>query len=160
MVFRLRGIGSGKIGEPYDVRPHLGEQILRKYRDLISCGWDDLEHFELIDLLQKPVLWFHLYGHKEMLLELFDLLDASRYAFWIKPDKAEHIWKWPDDKRKRGAGIYISRFPNLVRFIKKNEGAISDDLWGLLYGDPLPEIHQHSYDLDAFRAKHGLDGSL
>ena len=157
MVYRLRGIGPGKIGEPYNVRPHLGDQLLQKYRDQISCGWEDLERFELIDRLQKPVLWFHLYSHKKILLELFDLLDAAPYAFWIRPDKAEHIWKLPDDRRRRGACVYISRFPKLLRFIEKNKGVLSDDLWGLLHGYPLPEVHQFTYDHDAFQAKQGLD---
>ena len=54
------------------------------------------------------------------------------------------------EKGVRTADVHISRFPKLIEFIKHNESLISNDLWGLLYGYPLSEIHQFTYDWEAW----------
>jgi hypothetical protein len=47
--------------------------------------------------------------------------------------------------------VHISRFPNLIKFIQDNENSISNDMWGLLYGYPVPDIHQFMYAWDAWK---------
>jgi hypothetical protein len=50
-------------------KPHLGDLILERYRARIMAGFDDLEKFELIDRLEKPVLDFTFYGNKKIILD-------------------------------------------------------------------------------------------
>jgi hypothetical protein len=46
--------------------------------------------------------------------------------------------------------VHISRFPKLIKFIRDYEDKIHSDLWGLLYGYPLNEVHQFTYDHDTW----------
>lgn len=58
--------------------------------------------------------------------------------------KGSDLWNLPE-QGPRTAYAYISRFPKLIAFIEKHEGEIQSDLWGLLYGYPLDEVHQSTY---------------
>ena len=79
-----RKIGINKAGiSTIDEKPHLGSLLLRKYRNRITTGFDDLEKFELIDRLEKPMLDFIFCGNRRVILELPDLLDRSPYSFVI-----------------------------------------------------------------------------
>ena len=53
--------GINKPGISTKKKPHLGDILLRKYRDRITEGFEDLKRFELIDRLEKPVLDFIFY---------------------------------------------------------------------------------------------------
>jgi hypothetical protein len=56
----FKNIGQDKPGIPtVKKKPHLGDLLLAKLRNRISAGFDDLERFELIDRLEKPVLNFY-----------------------------------------------------------------------------------------------------
>ena len=50
-------------------KPHLGDLLLKRYRGRICTGFDDLEKFELIDRLEKPILDFIFYGSKKIILK-------------------------------------------------------------------------------------------
>ena len=115
-------------------------------------GFDDLEKFELIDRLEKPVLSFHLFGTKRKIIEVHDFISGFPYSFFIRTKKGLDIWNLPE-LGTRDAEVYISRFPKLIKFIQENENTISSDLWGLLYGYSLPEIHQFTYDWDTWIRK-------
>jgi hypothetical protein len=54
------------------------------------------------------------------------------------------------------AQVYVSRFPKLIEFIRKHEREIENDLWGLLYGYPLAEVHQFTYDWETWAQSRGL----
>ena len=65
-------------------KPHLGDLLFKKYRKRISIGFDDLEKFELIDQLEKPVLNFVFTGNKRLILEIYDLMVQFPYSFYMK----------------------------------------------------------------------------
>ena len=50
--------GIDKPGITPKNKPHLGDLILERYKNRITEGFIDLEKFELIDRLEKPVLNF------------------------------------------------------------------------------------------------------
>ncbi len=143
--------GCGKPGAIADIKPHLGRQLLKKYGSRIAGGFDDLEKFELVDRLQKPVLNFYFYGNKKVIVDVYNFLSRFPYAYIIQTKMGRDIWRLPE-KGVRYAEVYISRFPNLIKFIAEREGEIPDDLWGLLFGYPLPEVHLFAYDHDGFMA--------
>ena len=133
-------------------KPHLGDLILKKYKGRICTGFEDLERFELIDRLEKPVLDFIFYGNKRIILEVYDLLSQFPYSFIMRTKKGYDLWSLPE-RGSRNAYVYISRFPKLLNFIKKYENKIPDDLWGIIFGYPLHEIHQFTYDWDEWSEK-------
>jgi hypothetical protein len=133
-------------------RPHLGDLLLKRYRGRICTGFDDLEKFELIDRLEKPVLNFIFYGSKLTILEIYDFISQFPYAFSMRTKRGYDLWSLPQ-KGSRNAYVHISRFPKLIKFIREHENTIPDDLWGLLYGYPLSEIHQFCYDWDEWVGK-------
>jgi len=108
-------------------------------------GFDDLEKFELIDRLEKPVLNFIFYGSKRIILEVYDFMSQFPYAFIIRTKRGYDLWSLPE-KGSINAYVHISRFPKLIKFIRNYEDKIPNDLWGLIYGYPLPEIHEFTYD--------------
>ncbi len=148
-----KGTGIDQPGVPsISTKPHLGKLLLKKYRDRITTGFDDLEKFELVDRLEKPVLNFIFYGQKKIILDVYNFLSKHPYSFFMKTKRGPDIWKLPD-RGTRNAYVYISRFPNLIKFIQKYENEITNDLWGLLYGYPLDEIHQFTYNWEAWDKK-------
>jgi len=126
-------------------RPHLGDMLLERYRDRICQEFDDLENFELIDLLEKPVLDFIFTGTKRIILEVYDLISQYPYAFIMRTKKGYDLWSLPE-RGSRNAYVHISRFPKLIKFIRDHEDKIPDDLWGIIYGYPLNDVHQFTYD--------------
>ncbi|MFH1931439.1 MAG: hypothetical protein ABIN18_07635 [Pseudomonadota bacterium] len=152
----LREIGVDRPGVPTITgKPHLGDLILEKYGDRITAGHEDLKKFELIDRLEKPVLDFIFYGNRRIILEVQRFLFSYPYAFAILTKKGPDLWSLPE-RGSRTAYAYISRFPKLIKFIVKYEGEIPPDLWGLLYGYPLREIHHFTYDWETWAALKGL----
>lgn len=148
--------GIDKAGIPtIDEKPHLGSLLLRRYGTRITSGFDDLEKFELIDRLEKPVLDFIFYGNKRIILEVYDLLDCSSYSFVIRTKKGLDLWRLPE-RGSRNAYVYISRFPNLINFIASHGDIIPADLWGLIYGYPVADIHQFAYDWEEWAKKHKM----
>lgn len=133
----------------HNIKPHLGEILLKKYGNRITDGFYDLEKFELIDQLKKPVLSFGFYGNKKKILEIYSFLHQYPYSYFIRTKKGLDIWSLPE-KGVRSAYVYISRFPKLIKFITEYERKIPSDLWGLLYGYILPEIHQFTYDWETW----------
>jgi len=142
-------IGYGPAGGCISHRPHLGEVILKRYRSRIVAGIEDIEALHKIDELTKPVMSFIFLGNKRMILDLYGLLSKSPYAFSVRTKKGFDIWRLPESGT-RNAYVYLSRFPNLIKFIERHESIISDDLWGLLYGYPLAEVHQFTYDWETW----------
>lgn len=128
-------------------QPHFGKLLLSKYGNRINYGFDDLERFEMIDQLKKPVLNFGFWGTKRMIIDVHNFLSQFPYSFFIRTKKGFDLWNLPE-RGSRNAYVHISRFPNLIKFIRDNENTISSDLWGLLYGYPLDEIHQFACDWD------------
>jgi len=122
-------------------KPHLGDLLLEKYSKRILTGFDDLENFELIDRFEKPVLDFAFYGSKRKILEVYELISQFPYSFIMRTKKGYDLWALPE-RGSRNAYVYISRFPKLIKFIKNYEEKIPSDLWGLIYGYPLQEVHQ------------------
>jgi hypothetical protein len=57
------------------------------------------------------------------------------------------------EKGCRNVYVHVSRFPKLIKFIEKYEGEIPSDLWGIIYGYPLKEVHQFTYDWDKWANK-------
>jgi hypothetical protein len=150
---KIRNTGLDEPGIPtIDKKPHLGNLILRKLGHRIAAGFDDLKRFELIDRLEKPVLNFGFYGTKKIIIELYDFLVQFPYAFVIRTRKGLDLWSLPE-RGVRAADVHISRFPKLIKFIKDYEDKISNDLWGLLYGYPLAEVHQFTYDWEKWAKK-------
>jgi len=148
--------GKDKPGTPtINEKPHLGNLLLERYRTRITTGFDALEKFELIDRLEKPVLNFIFYGSKRIILEVYDCLSRFPYAYVIKTKKGLDLWSLPE-RGSRNAYVYISRFPNLIKFIADHEREIPNDLWGLLHGYPLPEVHQFTYDWETWANGKGL----
>ena len=137
--------GIDKPGIPTERKPHLGDILLERYENRILTGFDDLERFEQIDRLEKPVLNFIFYGTKKKILEVYDLIEQFPYAFTIRTKKGLDLWNLPE-RGSRNAYVHISRFPKLIKFIKEHEKDIPSDLWGLLYGIPIPKVHQFTYD--------------
>lgn len=142
-------IGIGNPGEPVIKRPHLGDLILQKYEGILHTGFEDLERFELIDRLEKPVLDFIFTGTKKKILEVYEFLSGYPYAFTIRTRKGFDLWSLPD-RGMRNAYVFISRFPKIIQFIQKYEYEIPPDLWGVIFGYPLPEVHQFTYDWDTW----------
>lgn len=130
-------------------KSHLGDLLLAKFGRKISGGFDDLKKFHLVDRLEKPVLNFHFYGNKRTIIEMHDFIAQFPYSFVIRTKKGLDLWSLPE-KGVRIADVYISRFPKLIEFIKHHEDLISSDLWGLIYGYPLAEVHQFAYDWEAW----------
>ena len=126
-------------------KPHLGDILLERYEGRICTGFEVLEKFDLIDSLEKPVLEFSFYGNKRIILEVYDLIAQFPYAFIMRTKKGYDLWNLPK-KGSRNAYVHISRFPKLIEFIKKYEDKIPSDLWGIIYGYPLDEVHQFTYD--------------
>ena len=141
--------GIDKLGIPSMNTPHLGDLLLERYKNRITEGFEDLEKFELIDRLEKPVLNFIFYGSKNKIIEIYTFLSKFPYSFTIRTKKGLDLWNLPE-KGSRNAYVHISKFPKLIKFIEKNEGNIPDDLWGILYGYPLPEVHQFTYDWETW----------
>lgn len=135
--------------------PHLGDLIRHKLGQRLAAGHEDLKRFERIDRLEKPVLSFYFYGTRKLILELHDLLDQFPYSFVIKTKKGLDLWSLPE-RGVRAADVYLSRFPNLIKLIRDHEGLISSDLWGLLYGYPLAEVHQFTYDWEGWAKRKGM----
>ena len=146
--------GIDKPGIPTKKKPHLGDLLLTRYKGRIMEGFEDLKRFELIDNLEKPVMGFIFYGNKKKILEVYDLLAESPYAFTIKTKKGLDLWNLPE-RGTRNAYVYISRFPKIIKFIKQYEGKIPDDLWGILYGYSLPKAHQFTYDWETWKKRKG-----
>ena len=119
--------------------------LLERYRGRICTGFDDLERFELVDRLEKPALEFIFYGSKRIILEVYDLISQFPYAFIMSTKKGYDLWNLPN-RGSRNAYVHISRFPKLIKFIKEYENKIPSDLWGIIYGYPLKEVHQFTYD--------------
>ncbi len=142
----IKKIGKDKPGIPtINKKPHMGDLLLKKYRNRIMSGFDDLEKFELIDRLEKPVLNFIFCGTKSIILEVYDFMSQFPYAFIIRTKRGYDLWSLPE-KGSRNAYVHISRFPKLIKFIRDYEDKIPNDLWGLIYGYPLLDIHQFTYD--------------
>ena len=142
-------IGIGKPGEPVISRPHLGDLILEKYEGILHTGFEDLERFERIDQLEKPVLDFIFTGTKKKILEVYEFLSGYPYTFTIRTKKGFDLWNLPG-RGVRNAYVFISRFPKIIQFIQKYEYEIPEDLWGVIFGYPLPEVHQFTYDWDTW----------
>jgi hypothetical protein len=88
-------------------------------------------------------------GNKKKILEVYNLLSEYQYAFTIRTKKGFDLWSLPD-RGIRNAYVYISRFPKLIKFINKYENEIPDDMWGVLFGYPLSEVHQFTYDWETW----------
>ncbi len=142
--------GIGKPGEPANTSPHLGDLILQKYERILHTGFEDLKRFELIDRLEKPVLDFIFWGNKKKILEVYEFLSGYPYAFTVRTKKGFDLWSLPE-RGVRNAYVFISRFPRIIQFIQKYEHEIPEDLWGVIFGYPLSEVHQFTYDWDTFR---------
>jgi hypothetical protein len=84
-----------------------------------------------------------------VLANKYDFLSQFPYSFVIRTKKGLDLLSLPE-KGVRTAHVHISRFPKLIEFIRHNEDLIPGDLWGLLYGYPLSEIHQFTYDWEAW----------
>jgi hypothetical protein len=127
-------------------KSHLGDLILKKYGDVITGGKQDLKDFELIDGLSKPAMSFEIRGDKELMLDVHEFLGQSPYAFAMSAAKGQRgIESFPDEGDFI-ANVFVSRFPDLIEFVKKHERDIPVDLYGLLFGYPVLEIHQFAYD--------------
>jgi hypothetical protein len=135
-------------------KPNLGELLLKRYRCRICTGFDALKNFELIDRLEKPVLDFIFYGNKRIILEVYNFISQFPYAFIMRTKKGYDLWSLPQ-KGSRNVYVYISRFPKLIKFIKEYEDQIPNDLWGIIHGYPLCEIHQFTYGWDEWAKKKG-----
>ena len=133
-------------------KPHLGDLLLKRYEERICSGFDDLEKFELIDRLEKPVLDFIFFGTKRIILDIYDLISQFPYSFIMRTKKGYDLWSLPE-KGSRNTYVHISRFPKLIKFIRDYEGKIPSDLWGIIYGYPLDEIHQFTYDWNEWALK-------
>jgi hypothetical protein len=145
--------GKDRPGVPtINQQRHLGDLILERYDDRVTDGREDLKRFELIDQLKKPVLYFAFYGNKRVILDVYNYLAQFPYSFVIKTKKGLDIWSLPE-RGTRNAYVHISRFPKLIKFIRDHEDKISDDMWGLIYGYDLSEVHQFTYDHDGWAAK-------
>ena len=142
--------GIGKPGDSIDRKPNLGDIILKRYERILHTGFEDLKKFKLIDRLEKPVLDFTFTGNKKKILEVYDLLSEYPYAFTIRTNKGFDLWSLPD-RGIRNAYVYISRFPKLIKFINKYENEIPRDVWGILFGYPLSEVHRFTYDWETWR---------
>jgi hypothetical protein len=133
-------------------KPHLGDLILKKYKNRISTGFDDLEKFELIDRLEKPVIDFTFYGTKQIILEVYDFVSQFPYSFIMRTKKGYDLWSLPK-RGSRNAYVHISRFPKLIKFIRDYEVKIPCDLWGIIFGYSLNEVHQFTYDWNEWAKK-------
>ncbi len=49
--------GIDRPGIPTEKKPHLGDILLKKYKDRITEGFEDLKRFELIDRLEKAWIY-------------------------------------------------------------------------------------------------------
>ncbi|MCI0614794.1 hypothetical protein L0244_17525 [bacterium] len=142
--------GLDKPGIPtVGLKPHLGDLLLERYGERILGGFDDLKNFELIDRLEKPVLSFDLFGGKKLILDLQQYLASFPYAYIIQTRRGTELQEL-SNKGTHTVEVYISRFPKLIKFIRDHWKEIPNDFWGLLYGYPLAEVHQFTYDWEAW----------
>jgi len=149
----MKNTGLNRPGVPtVRNKPHLGDVLLERYRERIGAGFTDLENFELIDHFEKPVLDFIFYGNKRIILEVYDLISQYPYAFIMRTKIGYDLWNLPN-RGSRNACVYISRFPKLIKFIREYEDKIPSDLWGIIYGYQLSEVHQFTYDWDTWDKK-------
>jgi hypothetical protein len=156
---RRHGVGFDPPGIPTIKSPHLGDLLLKRYKYDIAGGFEDLKRFELIDRLEKPVLNFDFNGTPKLLLDLQNYLAGFPYSFLIMTNKGWNLREL-SPMGVYSARVFISRFPKLIEFIRKHEREIENDLWGLLYGYPLAEVHQFTYDWETWaNSKKILNGS-
>ena len=133
-------------------KQHLGSVLLERFEERIDTGWEDLERFDRIDTFQKPVMSFGFMGSKKVILELDRILKTSGYAYWIYTRSKKKV----RELSKMGSSsvyVYVSRFPNLIKFISRHDGDIPHDLWGLIFGYPLTEVYRYTYENDLWRAE-------
>ena len=127
-------------------KPHLGDLILKKYGHVITGGKQDLEAFELIDGLKKPAMSFEIRGDKELMLDVHEFLSRYPYAFTMSAAKGQQGLESLPDEGDFIADVLISRFPDLIEFVEKHQRDIPVDMYGLIFGYPVLEIHQFAYD--------------
>jgi len=128
-------------------KPHLGDLILKKYGNVITGGKQDLKAFELVDGLEKPVMSFEIRGDKELILDVHEFLSQSPYAFTVSAARGQQgLESFPDDEGDFITDVFVSRFPNLIEFVERHRKDVPVDLWGLIFGYPVLEIHQFAYD--------------
>ena len=77
-----------------------------------------------------------LTGSKQKIIDLYDFLSKYPSSFFLTTNRGPDIWSM-SERGSRNAYVYISRFPNLIKYIQKNENNISSDMWGMLYDHPL-----------------------
>jgi len=145
---RAKTTGQDLPGLPtvVDKEPHLGHLILKKYGGVIGGGKQDLKEFKLIDGLEKPAMSFEIRGDKQLMLEVCELLSQHPYAFTMSAAKGQQGLESFPDEGDFLANVFVSRFPDLIEFVEKYERDIPVDLWGLIFGYPVLEIHQFVYD--------------
>ena len=112
-----------------------------------------IRSFVVIPSILKPVVGFGIRGGKKVFLELESMLKNSGYAFWIRTTKGKKV-REISKMGSSSAYVYVSSFPKLIKFISKHGDIISDDLWSLLFGYPLSEVYQFTYENEAWRKKH------
>jgi hypothetical protein len=110
--------GLGKPGKAVKNRPNIGEIILQRYEGILKVGFDDLERFDLIDRLEKPLLNFIFSGNKNMIFEVYGLFAEFPYAFLIRTKKGYDLWNLPE-RGARNAHVNISRFPKTDQIYKR-----------------------------------------
>ena len=89
---------------------------------------------------------------KNIILEVYNFISQFPYAFIMKSKKGYDLWSLPQ-RGNRNVYVYISRFPKLIKFIREYEDQIPNDLWGIIHGYTLTEIHQFTYDWDEWAKK-------
>lgn len=156
---RRIGVGFTKPGIPATAKPHLGDLLLAKYDGKILGGINDLKNFELIDRLEKPVLSFDVFAGKKLLLELQSYLASFPYAYAIITKKGTNLAEL-SNLGASAAWVYVSRFPNLIQIIREHWKKMPNDLWGLLYGYPMAEVHQFTYDWEEWSRRKNLERAL
>ncbi|MGH7454391.1 MAG: hypothetical protein ACRENG_23760, partial [bacterium] len=95
--------------------------------------FDVVKNFELMDKLMKPVFSFDLYGNPKVLFDLQQFLAGFPYGYLIMTKKGSNLHAL-SPRGVYTADIFISRFPNLLKFIHDHWRKIPNDLWGMLYG--------------------------
>ena len=76
----MNDTGIDAPGVPTTKKQHLRNLLLKRYRKRIVSGFDDLERFDLINRLEKPVLNFAFYGTKRKILEIYDFISEFPYS--------------------------------------------------------------------------------
>jgi hypothetical protein len=159
MRMKRTGVGFDKPGIPTIMKPNLGELLLAKYGHKVIRDYDVVENFELLDRLEKPVLNFDVLGSKKTLLELQAYLACFPYAFAMITRKGKRLEEL-SNLGASGAWVYVSRFPNLIKLIREHWKKMPSDLWGLLYGYPMAEVHQFTYDWEEWSRRKDLEHAL